>query len=103
MLFACFTTSTLAVIFTLSVVAAGHVFSEVRAFWVKAPQAGMKPLVGILDFTLPNLGLLDMKEALTYGDPVSLGSLAARVAYGVGYAGVVVALAALVFTRKDVR
>jgi len=102
-LFASFTTPTLAVIFTLSLVAAGHVFSEVRAFWLKSPQTGMKPLVRVLDFTLPNMGLLDLKDALTYGDPVELSSLLARLAYGAAYAGVVVALAAVVFTRRDVR
>jgi ABC-type transport system involved in multi-copper enzyme maturation permease subunit len=102
-LFATFTTPTLATIFTLSIVAAGHAFSEIRAFWLKSPQAGMKELVRLLDFVVPNMGLLDMKEALTYGDAVSAGSFALRAGYGAAYAGLVVALGALVFSRKDVR
>jgi len=102
-LFASFTTPTLAVIFSLSLIAAGHVFSEVRFFWLKSPQTHLKALVHVLDFALPNMGLLDMKEALTYGDPVQLSSLLTRLAYGAGYAGMVVALAALIFTRRDVR
>jgi ABC-type transport system involved in multi-copper enzyme maturation permease subunit len=102
-LFATFTTPTLATIFTLSIVAAGHAFSEIRAFWLLSPQAGMKELVRVLDFVVPNMGLLDMKEALTYGDAVTAGSFALRAAYGVAYAGLVVALGALVFSRRDVR
>lgn len=102
-LFASYSTATLATIFTLSVVAAGHVFGEVRSFWLLAPQVGMKGLVRVLDVLLPNLALLDLKAAVTYGDPVSLGSVAGRCAYGLGYAGVIVALAALIFSRKDVR
>jgi Cu-processing system permease protein len=102
-LFASYSTATLATIFTLSIVAAGHVFGEVRGFWLRAPEVGMKGLVRVLDVLLPNLALLDLKAAVTYGDPVSLASVAGRVAYGLGYAGVVVALAALVFSRKDVR
>ncbi len=102
-LFASFSTATLATIFSLTLVGAGHVFSEVRAFWLKSPEAGMKQLVRILDFTLPNMGLLDMKEALTYGDPIQTGSVLARAAYGLGYAGVLVAIAAMVFSRRDVR
>jgi Cu-processing system permease protein len=102
-MFAAFTTPTLAIIFTLSVIGAGHVFSEVRPFWVKSDLVQMKGLVSVLDFTLPNMGLLDLKEALTYGDPVSIASLATRAGYGVAYAGVIVALGCVVFSRKDVR
>ena len=42
-------------------------------------------------------------EALTYGDPVSLRSFMGRVAYGVGWAGAMLSVAAVIFTRKDVR
>lgn len=102
-LFAAVTTPTLAVIFALSLVGAGHVFSEVRTFWLRSEQVGMKSVVRVLDVALPNMGLLDLKEALTYRDPVTLGSVAGRSAYGLLYAAVLVALAALVFRSKDVR
>lgn len=102
-LFAAFTTPTLAVIFALSLVGAGHVFSEVRTFWLGSDRVGLKSLVWVLDVALPNMGLLDLKEALTYRDPVTLGSVAGRSAYGLLYAAVLVALAALVFRSKDVR
>lgn len=101
--FSSFTTSTLATIFALSVVAAGHAFAEVRGFWLTAQQAGMKPFVHVLDVLLPNMGLLDLKEAFTYGDAVAAGSVALRAAYGAGYAAVILALACLVFARRDVR
>jgi ABC-type transport system involved in multi-copper enzyme maturation permease subunit len=102
-LFASFSTPTLAVIFTLALVGAGFVFSEVRPFWLLSEKVHMKQLVYVLDFVLPNMGLLDAKEALTYGDPVSLRSFATRLGYGAAYAGVVVALAAAVFSRRDIR
>ena len=102
-LFASFSTPTLAVIFTLALVGAGFIFSEIRPFWLLSDRVQMKQLVHVLDFTLPNMGLIDAKEALTYGDPVGLRSFATRLAYGFGYAGVVVALAAAVFSRRDIR
>lgn len=102
-LFAAFTTPTLAVIFTLSIVAAGHVYSEVRPFWVQSDLVHLKWMVHVLDFTIPNMGLLDLKDALTYGDPVSAASVAARVAYGAAYAATAVAIGCVVFSRKDVR
>jgi ABC-type transport system involved in multi-copper enzyme maturation permease subunit len=102
-LFSTFTTATLASIFSLTVVAAGWLFGEVRAFWLAARQTEMKGLVRVLDVLLPNMSLLDVKEAITYGDAVPLGSALARAAYGVGYAAVLVALAAVIFSRRDIR
>jgi hypothetical protein len=102
-LFSTFSTATLAAIYSLTLVGAGWLFGEVRVFWLLSKQVGMKELVRVLDVLLPNMALLDLKEAVTYGDPVTAGSVAARAAYGAGYAAVLVALAALIFSRRDVR
>jgi hypothetical protein len=57
----------------------------------------------VLDVVLPNMALLDLKESVTYGDPVALGSVVARASYGLGYAGILVLLAAVLFTYRDIR
>jgi ABC-type transport system involved in multi-copper enzyme maturation permease subunit len=102
-LFSSFTTPTLATVFTLAFVVAGHVFSGVRVFWLTDRRTQLKGLVRVLDFVLPNMGLLDLKEAVTYRDAVSWGTLAWRSGYGLAYAAVLVLLGALVFARRDVR
>jgi ABC-type transport system involved in multi-copper enzyme maturation permease subunit len=102
-LFSTFTTATLASICSLSVVGAGWLFGEVRSFWLTARQAEMKEMIRVLDVLLPNMSLLDVKEAVTYGDPVTVGSALARGAYGAGYAAVMLLLAALIFSRRDIR
>lgn len=102
-LFTSFSTPTLAVILTLSVVAAGHIFTAIRDFWLQSKMTGLKQLVGVFDYLLPNMGFLDLKEALTYGDPVGPGTIALRGLYGLSYAATVVAIAAMVFSRRDVR
>jgi Cu-processing system permease protein len=102
-LFSTFSTATLSAIFTLTVIGAGWLFGEVRPFWLASSQVELKELIRVLDVLLPNMSLLDLKESLTYGDPVAAGSVALRALYGAGYAGVVLALAALVFSRRDVR
>jgi ABC-type transport system involved in multi-copper enzyme maturation permease subunit len=102
-LFSTFSTATLSAIFTLTIVGAGWLFGEVRPFWLATRQAEFKELIGVMDVLLPNMSLLDLKESLTYGDPVTWGGVALRALYGIGYAGVTVALAAVVFTRRDVR
>ena len=102
-LFASFSTPTLAVILTLAVVGSGFLFSEVRNFWLQAKQVQMKWVVGVLDYLIPNMGLLDAKESLTYGDPMTWGSLLGRGAYGLAYAAVILGLAMFVFSRRDIR
>jgi ABC-type transport system involved in multi-copper enzyme maturation permease subunit len=102
-LFSTFSTATLASIYTLAIVAAGWLFGEVRAFWLQAKEVELKPLVRVLDVVLPNMALLDLKESVTYGDPVALGSVVARASYGLGYAGILVLLAAVLFTYRDIR
>ena len=102
-LFATFSTPTLAVILTLSVVAAGHIFTDIREFWLQSKAAGLKELVRVFDFLLPNMGFLDLKEAVTYGDAVGAGTIALRGLYGLLYAGTVLAIAAAVFSRRDIR
>jgi Cu-processing system permease protein len=102
-LFSTFTTATLASIYTLAIVAAGWLFGEVRSFWLQARQVELKSLVKVLDVLLPNMSLLDLKESVIYGDPVSPGSILARAAYGVGYAATLLLLAAFLFSRRDIR
>lgn len=101
--FCTFTTATLASIFTLAVTGAGWLFGGVRPFWLTTRQAEMKELVRVFDVVLPNMALLDVKESLTYGDPVGLADVALRAGYGAGYAAVLVALAGFLFSRRDVR
>jgi ABC-type transport system involved in multi-copper enzyme maturation permease subunit len=102
-LFSTFTSPTLSSIFALSISGAGYLFGEIRAFWLAARQVQLKELIRLMDVLLPNLSLLDLKETVTYGDPVTAGSVLLRAGYGAGYAGALLALAAFVFSRRDVR
>jgi len=102
-LFSTFTTPTLATVYTLSIVLAGHAFSEIRTFWLADRRSGLKGLVGVLDYLLPNMGLLDLKEAITYRDPVPWETMGWRFGYGLTYAALLVALGAWTFSRRDVR
>jgi Cu-processing system permease protein len=102
-LFSTFSSATLSAILALALIGAGWLFSEVRLFWLLSSRVSMKWLVRVLDFVLPNMGLLDLKEAVVYGDPVTAGSFVARLAYGCAYSATLIALAALVFSRRDIR
>lgn len=94
-LFSSFTNVTLAAIATLVLAAAGHSARVALPFW---RTSGLGRAVALV---VPNLAALDWKVAVVYADRVAEAPL--LLAYGVLYTGVVLALAAAVFTRRDLR
>jgi ABC-type transport system involved in multi-copper enzyme maturation permease subunit len=98
--FSSFTTATLAVIFTLSLVVAGHVASDIVHFW--GDLGGAASVVGkALYLVVPNLEALNFKEAMVYKDAVPSGPVALAFVYGVLYSTAVVAMSAAVFAKRD--
>ncbi len=101
-LFSSFTTSTLSAIFTLSLVVAGHLASDLVRYWATlgsfAGWAGKA-----LYLAVPNLEALNFKEAMIYKDAVPAGPVVMALVYGILYSTGVVGLAAAIFTRRDLR
>jgi len=54
-----------------------------------------------LYYALPNLAPFDVKAAVVHGQPVSAAYVGLTAGYGLLYAGAMVALAILVFSRRD--
>jgi ABC-type transport system involved in multi-copper enzyme maturation permease subunit len=101
-LFSSFTSATLASIFTLSLVVAGHVASDLVRYWSR--EGAVAGWVGkALFVAVPNLEALNLKEAMVYKDALPAGTTALAFAYGVLYCAGVVAVASAVFTRRDLR
>lgn len=100
--FSAFSTATLSAIFTLSLVVAGHLASDLIRYWAKqgvwAGRAG-----AALYAVVPNLEALNLKEAMVYKDAIPASFALTGLAYGATYAAAVVALAAAVFSRRDLR
>jgi len=101
-LFSTFTTATLAAIFTLSLVVAGHFASDLVRYWsTQGTAAGW--LGNAVYLVVPNLEALNFKEAMVYKDALPAGSTAGAFLYGALYAAGVVAAAAAIFSRRDLR
>jgi hypothetical protein len=81
---------------------AGHLASDLVRYWAKQGAALAWLGKGIY-LLVPNLEALNFKEAMVYRDALPAGAVAPAVLYGVLYAIGVVALAAAVFTRRDLR
>ncbi len=101
-LFSTFTTSTLAAIFALSLVVAGHLASDLVRYWAKQGE-GFAWMGKALYLLVPNLEALNFKEAMVYKDALASSTVALALAYGVLYAGGAVGVAAGVFSRRDLR
>jgi ABC-type transport system involved in multi-copper enzyme maturation permease subunit len=100
--FSCFTTATLSAIFTLSLVVAGLLSSDLVRYW--AQQGPVARAVGRFAFVLvPNLEALNLKEAMVYKDPVSMSFAVTGIGYGILYAAAILAFAVAVFSQRDLR
>ena len=100
--FSSFSTATLSAIFTLSLVVAGHLSSDLVRYWSR--QGTWSGLAGKLAYAIvPNLEALNLKEAMVYKDPVAASFAITGLGYGVLYAAAVLAFAAAVFSRRDLR
>lgn len=100
--FSAFSTATLSAIFTLSLVVAGHLSSDLVRYWSR--QGAWSGLAGKLAYAIvPNLEALNLKEAMVYKDPVAASFAVTGLGYGVLYAAAVLAFAAAVFSRRDLR
>ncbi|MGB8932834.1 MAG: ABC transporter permease subunit [Anaeromyxobacteraceae bacterium] len=101
-LFSTFTTATLSAIFTLSLVVAGHLASDLVRYWEK--QGAAAAWMGkVLYALVPNLEALNFKEAMVYKDALSASTLALAFGYGLLYTVAMVALSAAVFGKRDLR
>jgi ABC-type transport system involved in multi-copper enzyme maturation permease subunit len=98
--FSTFTTATLSAIFTLSLVVAGHVAGDLVRYWSKE---GLGWMGKALYLVIPNLEALNFKEALVYKDALTAAVVAPAFLYGILYAAGVVAAAAAIFGRRDLR
>jgi ABC-type transport system involved in multi-copper enzyme maturation permease subunit len=99
--FSCFSTPTLAAIFTLSLVVAGHLSSDLVRYWSRsgAPSGILGKLAYLV---VPNLEALNFKEAMAYKEPLPAFA-GTSFAYGALYAAAVLLLAIAVFARRDLR
>lgn len=95
--FSSFTNATLAAIFSLSLTIAGHFVREMLSFWRGAPPL---KLVGLL---LPNLSALDFKVALVYREAIPPSTVGLALLHAALFVAVVLALAAAIFGRRDLR
>lgn len=101
-LFSSFTTSTLAATFTLSLTLLGH-FVDNLAYFASKSGSGFGKLVSALVRVLPNFELINLKDFAAHQQAISGADFLHRLVYASCYCVLVVALAAIIFTRRDLK
>ncbi len=98
-----FTTPTLSAIFTLSLFVIGHLTAFFRMLAERAPALGVRLAGAALYRLLPNLEAFNVKGRVANGEPMSLIEVGLASGYGALYLAAILALAVLVFERRELR
>ena len=101
--FSSFTSVTLAGSFSLAILLAGHLTSNLAFFSQRVPFALGRLVMRGLAGGLPDLEALNLKDFAAHGQLLPLQALLPRLAYGLTYAAAAVSLAAAVFVRRDLK
>jgi Cu-processing system permease protein len=103
MLFSCFTTPFLAILFTLGIYIAGVFAEELRTMQVvDMTPATMKMLKGI-SYLLPNFENFNVMAAVAHGRAVPGKLVLHDTCYAILYCGIVLLAAAAVFSRRNLK
>jgi len=100
LMFSTFTSSTLSAIFTLAVYVIGHLSADLKALGAKLDAVSRGVLTAVY-YVVPNLERFNLKGHVIHQLNVGAGDLALLVSYGVLYATLLLAMAAVVFERRD--
>jgi len=99
--FSTFSGPMLSAAFTFGLYVVGHFNTDLAHFENVVKSQAAAWLGKALYYILPNLAPFDVKAAVVHGQPVSAAYVVLTTSYGLLYAGAMVALAVLVFSRRD--
>jgi ABC-type transport system involved in multi-copper enzyme maturation permease subunit len=99
--FSTFSTPTLSAMLTLGVWVIGRFSSDLVEFASKTEDPVRKALVTGVHYLLPNLEKFDVKHLVVYGMPIEPSYVAAAAGYGALYIVFLIALATVIFERRD--
>lgn len=101
MLFSCFSTPILSTLFSLSFYLIGHISWGLETLIDKMPPGGVKTLARVLYTFLPDLENFNFKTEIVHFLPISPKIILYSSLYGFFYTVFILALAMLIFRRRD--
>mgnify|MGYP003334508897 FL=1 len=100
-LFSTFSSPTTASAYSLCIYFIGHFTDDLRLFGERAEDPTFKALALGLYRVLPNLGMFNVRAEAIHGIVVPASEVAWAAAYGLGYTTAVLAVAMIVFEKRD--
>lgn len=88
---------------TVSIYFAGHLASDIYSLASKSQSEAVQALGRAVYYLLPDLSRLNYRPHAAYYASISSGELLSSAVYALAYTGLVVALAIILFNRRDFR
>jgi ABC-type transport system involved in multi-copper enzyme maturation permease subunit len=101
LVFSTFSTPLLSAALTFALVIVGHFSADVRTFPDVVESSAAQWAARGVYWVVPNLAQFDVKAQVVHGQTVPAGYLAMAIAYAALYVAMLIALASLVFSRRD--
>jgi ABC-type transport system involved in multi-copper enzyme maturation permease subunit len=103
LLFSCYTTPLLAILFTAGVYVSGLFVSEMRTFRSNTMAPAAQTLLRWLSYLLPNFENFDVMGSAAHGHAISASLVLQNTAYAVLYCAIVLTAASAIFTRRNLK
>jgi ABC-type transport system involved in multi-copper enzyme maturation permease subunit len=103
LLFSCATTPLLAILYTAGLYVAGLFVSQMRNLTGNALSPAMAAIMRWLSYLLPNFDNFDVMAAATHGRDIPGALILQNTVYAAVYCAIVLAAAAAVFSRRDLK
>jgi ABC-type transport system involved in multi-copper enzyme maturation permease subunit len=103
LLFSCFTTPLLSILYTAGLYIAGLFVTDMRNFQSDTMSRALQTLLRWLSYLLPNFQNFDVMAAAAHGRAIPGLLIAQNTAYAVLYCTVVFAAAAAIFTKRNLK
>lgn len=103
MLFSCFTTPLLSILFTAGLYISGLFVEEMRAFHSLTPKPVLEAIMRRLSYLLPNFQNFDVMASAAHGRAVPGVLILENTIYTVVYCAIVLLTAAAVFSRRNLK
>jgi ABC-type transport system involved in multi-copper enzyme maturation permease subunit len=103
MLFSCFTSPLLAILFTGGLYLAGLFVSELRSLQVTNLTPHTQKFFALISYALPNFGNYDVMGAAAHGRGIAGILILHNTLYTILYCAIVLSAAAVIFSRKDLK
>jgi len=103
MLFSCFTSPLLAILFTGGLYVAGLFVAELRNLQVTTLSQQTQRFFAVISYILPNFGNYDVMGAAAHGRAIAGALVLHNTLYTALYCAMVLAAAAMIFSRKDLK